>query len=344
MLHEAIALILDEKIQSDTDLVGFEHGGVTLTQALYDEMIKPALDFFDEHLDREIVDMGVEQRVAFQSIPGAFGTADIIGRTEQSVVILDWKFGRGVPVSAVENTQGLFYAAAAAEDPKTAHYFKDVDTVEIIVVQPAFDPPFSRWTAPLTRLTDLRLKLISALRQSEQNNPPMEAGDHCRWCAAKPVCPLLQGMGEQALAETPSQLDPEGIGEWLDKAVLLEKWIKAVRELAHTTLEEGGEVADWKLVAKRATRKWGPGAEEQVREFARRSKKVRIADMYNSVLKSPPQTEKVLKAAGVDRDTFKDYIDSGSSGTTLAPESDPRPAVPQLGSAIKRIQNQLAGN
>jgi uncharacterized protein DUF2800 len=63
----------------------------------------------------------LEQRVAFPTIPGAFGTVDLIVRIGTVLHVVDFKFGVGVRVLAlypdrdedVLNAQLLFYAAAA---------------------------------------------------------------------------------------------------------------------------------------------------------------------------------------------------------------------------------------
>ena len=63
----------------------------------------------------------LERRVVFPTIPGAFGTCDLIVRIGSAIHVIDFKFGTGVRVLAlyadgdedVVNAQLLFYAAAA---------------------------------------------------------------------------------------------------------------------------------------------------------------------------------------------------------------------------------------
>jgi len=56
-------------------------------------------------------------------------------------------------------------------------------------------------------------------------------------------------------------------------------------------------------------------------------------------MRSPAQVEKVLKKHKIDMPP--DLIVSVSSGNTIAPESDPRPAVLTIGSDIRRAFSKL---
>jgi hypothetical protein len=65
-----------------------------------------------------------------------------------------------------------------------------------------------------------------------------------------------------------------------------------------------------------------------------------IEDAYEPVtIKSPAQLEKVLKKAKIEFPA--DMVVSISSGSTLAPESDPRPAVLQIGKQLTAALSKL---
>src|SRR5690606_3751258 len=80
----------------------------------------PALQGFDDYCDMVFEEDGeelvfvVEKKCQVPGIPGAFGTSDIVGKTSKRMVIWDWKFGAGKPVSPVENNQLRFYGRGAA--------------------------------------------------------------------------------------------------------------------------------------------------------------------------------------------------------------------------------------
>ena len=105
----------------------------------------------------------------------------------------------------------------------------------------------------------------------------------------------------------------------------VEAVIKEARKLAHTMIENGEEVEGYKLVPKRATRKWKDA--DSVEAYCKKSKKVRAADYYDQKLRSPAQLEKIFKAKKVDYANVSKYCEAVSSGNTLTTESDPRKGV-----------------
>ena len=133
LLHDAISQILD----TNADVINMKYNDHILTQELYDEKIVPALAFLDEINVDGSLEYAVESRVGFGALlPGVFGSADLLGRIGDRAIVLDWKFGDGVVVDAVENEQGMFYAAAAMHTSGVEWVFKDADEIEIIIVQP----------------------------------------------------------------------------------------------------------------------------------------------------------------------------------------------------------------
>src|SRR6188508_753811 len=76
-----------------------------LTNEHLDTMIRPALEQLaqleEDHAESDPFEVvGVEQRVTFPGVPGAFGTVDLILRNSRFAILADWKFGQGVGVRA----------------------------------------------------------------------------------------------------------------------------------------------------------------------------------------------------------------------------------------------------
>jgi hypothetical protein len=316
LLHDAISQILDCKA---TNVVGMVYEGITLTQELYDDKIAPALAALDEIDPDKRMEFAVESRVGFGDImPGVFGSADLLGRIGDRAIVLDWKFGDGVMVDAVENAQGMFYAAAAMRTPETAWVFEGATEVEIIIVQP---PMVRRWVTTPKRIVEFEFDLVAAV-----NGPrtKMQTGDHCRWCAAKPTCPMVTGAVDRALRAPLLRIDATQVSDYLAQAELLESWIDSVRVLAYDMLENNVKVPGFKLVAKRGTRQW-VNDEAPVKLLGDKA--------YESKLISVAQAEKL-----VGKKNFpSDLAVSVSTGSTLVPENDPRPAVLNLSSILKLI-------
>jgi hypothetical protein len=230
-------------------------------------------------------------------------------------------------VEAAENEQLMFYAAAAMRTEATLWAFKDVTEIECIIVQP---PSIKRWTTTPDRVKAFERELTNAVRESAKPEATLKSGDHCRWCSAKPVCPQMTGAVERALKVKVSSLDAPAISAALKDADLLEGWITDLRALAFKILESGGAVPDYKLVAKRAIRKWVN--EQQAADWIGNVGKI---DPYVSEIRSPAQIEKALKEKKVALPS--ELIVAVSSGNTLAARSDPRPEVLQLAQHLAKL-------
>lgn len=314
MLHEAISTILSD----GTARAGmFKHKDQLLTQELYDEKIIPALDALDEVDPHGELVYEVETRVGFGDLlPGVFGSTDLVGRIGNRAVVLDWKFGDGVIVDAVENAQLMFYAAAAMRTEELHWAFDGVEEIECVIVQP---PAIRRWTTTVGRIKQFEQELVSAVKAALREDAPLAKGDHCRWCAAKPICPQMTGAVDRALKQQLINLDVDALGQYLHNAELLEEWIKDLRALAFGMLEKGVAVPGYKLVNKQARRQW-------VDEDAAAKALIALdVDPFKQEIISPAVAEKLLKKSKLALPD--DLVVAVSSGTTLAPEDDPRPAV-----------------
>lgn len=332
LLHNTIAAILETN-KEPKDFLGTFYNGVELTEERLERKLLPALAALDEIDPEGKLEYAVEQVVGFgDALPGVFGSADLVGRIGNRGILLDWKFGDGVAVEAEENPQALFYTAAALRTETTRWAFEGIDEVEVIIVQP---PQVKRWVTSLDRVRRFEAELILAVRAAQQPDAPLSAGDHCRWCAAKSICPLVNGAVERAKRENIKAVNIDRLTEALASIDLLEGWIKDARETAKELLEAGVDVPGWKLVPKRATRQW-------VDEYAATGALLNLGAFALhelTELKSPAQIEKVLKKHKLAMP--EGLIVAVSSGDTLAPADDPRPASLQVGKHLASAFSKL---
>jgi hypothetical protein len=335
LLHDCIADLLDLKVKNARDMIGRQYNDQVLTEELIEEKLLPALRLLNTIDPDNQMDFEVEQKVGFGDfLPGVFGHVDLLGALPKTAVIVDWKFGSGVMVEAEENYQGLFYAAAARRTDSTKWIFRGAEKVIIAIIQP---PGIKVWETSIERLERFEAQLASAVVEAKSDNALMAAGKWCKWCAAKPICPVMTGEVDRVRAAQIDALPAAQIGEYLKTADALEGWITDLRALAFQMLESGVEVPGYKLVAKRATRSW-------VNEDA--AKALLLAHLPESELVevkmcSPAVVEKKLKK-------LKLALPEGStaaisSGVTLADVDDPRPQVMQLGSQLKSALTKLQG-
>ena len=324
LLHNIIATIL-ETGKAPEDFIGVMHNGIELTEDRMERKLAPALAALDEIDPDKVMEYAVEQVVGFGPVlPDVFGSADLVGRIGNRGVLLDWKFGDGVAVEAEENLQALFYVAAAMRTPSTAWAFRDVEAIDVYIVQPPF---VKHWATTVERVARFEAELILAVRAAEQPDAPLAVGDHCRWCAAKTICPLVTGAVARADRAALKLVNVDDLAVALGKIDILEGWIKDAREMAQQLLDNGVDVPGYKLVAKRATRQW---MDETQALTALAEAGLNAAELTE--LKSPAQVEKVLKKRKIDMPP--DLISSVSSGNTLASADDPRPAVLNIGKQL----------
>jgi hypothetical protein len=333
LLHNAVAQVLDQGVTPES-LLGMKYQDQVLTQDHIDNKLHVALNLLGEIDPKLEMEYAVETEVGFGDfLPDVFGSCDLLGRIGNRAIVLDWKFGDGVAVGVEENEQLLFYAAAAMRTPSVAWVFDGATEIECVIVQP---PSVKRWVTTVERVKIFENNLVASVKESQKKNADLSVGEHCRWCAAKPICPKMTGAVERALQEQLASLNADMIGGYLKNCDLLEQWITDLRALAHQMLEADKPVPGWKLVNKRATRQWAN--EDQAADVL--AKVIPEAELYVTKLITPAVAEKVLKKLG-DK-LPDDLVIAVSSGSTLAREDDPRPAVVQIGkqlvAALSKIQ------
>jgi len=326
LLHNAISAILEDQ---SVDVIGTQYKDQVLTQDLYDEKIMVGLSLLDEVDPEKTMEYEVETRVGFGDLlPGVFGSTDLMGRIGSKAIILDWKFGTGVAVSAEENEQLMFYAAASMRTPEAQWVFDGATEIELIIIQP---PEIKRWTTTRARIEQFERDLVKAVTAAGLADAPLKNGDHCRWCNAKPVCPIMTGAVDRAVAIKMDAIDVDKIGAYLHNADLLEAWIKDLRALAEEMMKKGKPVTGWKIVPKRATRSWVK--EEDAKTALLQH--LKESEVMVTKLISPAAAEKLMKKLP---DGLTVAI---SSGNTIAPESDPRPAVVLIGQQLNAALSKI---
>lgn len=291
------------------------------------EAVQVYLDYVRSVMQKEDI-VYIEQQFSLKDIhEDCFGTVDcaIYRPSTAELFVIDYKHGKGVAVDVKGNSQLRYYALGAA----LAVPDRALSDVHITVVQPRAphaDGPIRSEKIDSLELMDWSEDLLQAVKATYRPNAPLKAGDWCKFCTAAPICPALKEHAiESAQADfggAPEDLDPYQLAEILEKANLIEDWVRAVRAYAFESLERGNEVPGYKLVAKRPQRKWideagvarhliGTGLEED--------------ELYTKKFKSPAQIEKLLPKDR--RSELEDYFVKESSGNTLAPASDKREAV-----------------
>jgi len=357
----ALHTVIEELITGKTSLdelrgrrrqVDARDAVVTITDELIHDALEPAWQFWEKFLE-DVDTWQLETEVAFPGIPGSFGTADVLARddVENITHVVDWKFGVGVGVQAsyvdpddedfeVVNEQLLFYATAAWHT--LPDLFPPGARVILWIVQPRAQDqsPVTAVEVSVADLIAFAKEMGEALAVSKVAGAPIKMGRWCRFAACRTICPLhtgplldLEAISQGAASDRADPAYKTMLLDILKAAPVVEKLIKEARGQAHVMLANGEELEGWKLVQKRPTRQWTVDEAELARVL-RKAHKVKKAQLYDSVLKSPAQVEKILPPKGKLPEGLALPV---SSGTSLAPASDKRPAIAIEAGALSKV-------
>lgn len=267
----------------------------------------------------------LEQRVDFSPwVPDGFGTCDCILIQGDTLTIIDYKYGVGVAVSAVDNPQMKLYALGALNDYGIA---LDVSKVEMHIYQPRINT-ISVDSLPVDELLAWADKTVKPIAQKAiKGKGTYSAGTWCKFCPHAGRCRTLtktctEYVETHSLRAAVPVLAPHEVAEVLAMEPLVTLWLKRVKAQALTTLLDGGEVPGWKVVeGKMGNRKWSD--EQRVAETLVRHGYSR-EDYTETKLLSPAAMDKALgkkKAA----ELLDGLIDRAPGAPTIVPETDKRP-------------------
>lgn len=332
MLHNCMENMLLDEVDSPQACLGYEYteAGVTyiVDQDHIDDKLTPAYDAFKELCKQyDLEEYEAETTMEYNELIG--GTADFIAAGKKVVVIGDWKFGDGIMVSPENNMQGIFYAWLASRD--VADMFKDAEKLVIVIIQPSNrgEDTLRIWEVPTDTVNKYLLafetKMLNAVDEATDECGPAVSGDHCKFCPATPICPEKTGLAAQSRRIKTDSLAHEEVSKALGLADEMEDWIKYVRKFAHEQAEEGVKFDGFKLVNKKAYRKWIDQDAVEKRVLA--AKKLLKDECFESKFRSPAQIEKICKKKKVDFKWYAEQTHSTSSGTTLVRDSDKRSEI-----------------
>lgn len=196
-----------------------------------------------------------EERLDFSEwVPDGYGTGDVVLVADGVMEVIDLKYGKGVPVSAVGNPQIRLYGLGAWAG---YGYLYDIREVQMTIVQPRLDSVSTdvmtvdellEWAETVVR------PAASLAYAGEGEHKP---GDHCRWCKVKATCRARANENMKALQyefQDPALLTIDEIGQILHIADQLASWAKDVQEYALDQAVRGTRFPGWKLVEGRSNR------------------------------------------------------------------------------------------
>ena len=199
----------------------------------------------------------VEKKLDYSAwAPEGFGTGDFTLVTKDTLYVRDFKYGKGVEVETVDNSQMMLYGLGAYAD--MAFAYEGIEWVDIGIIQPR-----------IHNVTTHRVSVADLLAWGEQIKPIAEKawagegefvpGHHCSegFCKARFKCRartdwILANVGRMADANL--MLDDE-IADLIPKLDEIKKWAGTTKEWATAqAADHGVKFFGLKLVEGRSYR------------------------------------------------------------------------------------------
>lgn len=270
-------------------------------------------------------------------IPQGFGTVDIRIIGGNMLHIIDFKYGKGVPVFAEDNSQLKVYALGAYEE--MSHIF-NIDYIEMTIYQPRIDSVTSSTVTAKWLLKWAETVLVPGAKLAYEGGGEFVPGSHCGFCRVKHKCKALAKhnleLAKEAFKE-PAFLSPEEIAEIVLKEKQFTDWISSVSEHAlDQAVNHGVEWPRLKIVEGRSVRKY----EDEIKASSALIKAgFNPVDIWNMKLKGITDMTKLLGKADFEK-VLGDFIIKPPGKPVLVSEDDKRPAFSSADRAKEAFKNE----
>lgn len=193
-------------------------------------------------------------------IPNGFGTVDcaILSTSDRVLHIIDFKYGKGVVVSAVKNTQMLIYALGVLAKIKAFGY---TNIVRFTIYQPRVRN-FSQYECSVENLQQWARKILVPKAQlAWEGKGDIRAGDWCRFCPAKARCRAYSEHILKTPAELPTEfkhimntLSDDEVAQLIDKAREISGYITALEDELKEAIKQHGSIKGYTLTEVKGRR------------------------------------------------------------------------------------------
>lgn len=330
-----------EKISPEVYDTKFEN--FRLTSKFYNEEFndfvndycKEVMMIVKEDYKDEKVEVFLEEKVEFTDVvPEGSGTSDVVIVGKNFIHIVDLKFGKGIPVSAIGNTQLRLYALGALKKFRLNGVFTEV---RMTIIQPRLYDI----TTDFISVADLNDWAINYVKPRAElaiaGKGEIQSGPHCRFCKRKGKCDELgayqlqvaQREFEATIVDDtllePRNMTPEMLSRIMEVGPMFVTWFKdVISYVTATMINEGTKIPGYKVVEGRSQR----------------------------VITNPDAIKEILRTAGFAEDDYlkpkellgittleknigkklfnelcKDYIVKPNGKPTVVEESDKREAL-----------------
>ena len=258
------------------------------------------------------------------------GTGDTVILSDGLLRIIDLKYGKGVPVSCVNNSQMKIYALGALAK---YGFIYNVDEVELTIYQPRLDN-ISSWKVGVEELKDWLLNTVMPKAElAKEGKGEFATGDHCRFCKVREQCRAYSTenlrIAQLEFKDAPLLTEDE-IADILGQSSKIASWLKSVEEYALVKALSGTRWKGYKLVEGKSARKYSdPDAV---------AKKLITNDIPEAIIYNKSLLGITAMEKAITKKTFNsllsDLVIKPNGSPTLVPASDIRQEINNLQSAI----------
>ena len=282
----------------------------------------------------------IEAKLDFSRwVPEGFGTGDMVIVADGILEVIDLKYGKGVPVSAIENTQMRLYALGAYD---VNEFLYDIKTVRMTIVQPRLDSVSTDEMA-LEELLDWGEDIKPIAQRAFNGEGECTPCDYCNFCKARHTCRALADTCLAAFYKDGGKLNQlltdREVSDILGMKDLITKWIKGVYDFAYEKALSGEKQwPGYKLVEGTSRRTiTDPDAAAQTLL----DNGYKEEDIFKPrELEGITNLQKVLGKKGVS-EYLEAYIDKPEGKPTLVPDSDKRPAINTAEAMAKEFDDEV---
>jgi hypothetical protein len=282
---------------------------------VYVDNIKELLMSFDKPGTAEI-----EKKVDFSEyVPEGFGTCDFVTVDNGTLYIRDLKYGKGVPVSAQDNPQLMFYSLGAYLE---FSLFNDIENINMGIIQPRLDI-VSIFEISADELVKWAENEVKPNAEKAFNGEGDFKIGQCTFCRAKAICRARSEANMSLETEMKLKgniLSNEEMGEILNRARDVVKWVKDIENYCQQAILRGEYVPGWKVVEGRSVRAFSDT--EKAMEVLK-EKGIAEELMYERKMLTLTQLEGVVGKKDFN-EYVGDFIIKPKGKPTLVPESDKR--------------------
>lgn len=278
--------------------------------------------------NNKFVTVEIEQQLDLtEYIPESFGTADCVVISDGVMEVIDYKYGKGVPVYAEANNQLMSYGLGALRKYDTLY---DINTIRLTIIQPRINN-ISTWDISVEDLLKWAAETLRpAAEAAFKGVGELKAGYWCKFCSVKNKCrELANEQLELAKFEfaKPELLSDEEIAEILTKVDQLVEWANSVHDYALTQAVDNNKIwPGFKLVEGLSRRKWIDDEEKVVETIFRKIPEASEDEVYDMKLTSISSLEKTFGKKRI-AEALQDVIIKPHGKPTLVPLADKRPAL-----------------